>query len=436
MKRGERVRVGAARVYAPNMPRRVVAVLMAGAVLASVVVACSSDGGSKGGADAGQAGESSVDTGRGGASSEPGPAASAGQGEPGDGDAAGAPNSGAGGAPASQGDGDVPMELVGVWQETRASGGDYVNSLGENFSVTSGFSVQVRISANGSYQWSHYASGASSSCPSVSYFDRSAGFAVLSGDVLTLHPTQHEIDVNDCTTHGTEKGSLEPVALTISVEDAFHYYGDLRTYKMSIEGAPQPLELTLLVRPPLAEPPQPPQPASFSLGQDPPFAELQGLWVPSPGSDSTFFDPETGDYHFPELDGNAHQWLRFVGENYESAAALQNINAEGVCKADLIYYEQGRALMQVLDDVGGQHNHFNGDMRFEATAARLIVRVRECDEDDAVYQYDLPGQLSYYSWMYYTADTIGGELFSVNCNYDRSEWQSTLCQTRSFYRRE
>jgi len=331
--------------------------------------------------------------------------------------------------------GDVPAELVGIWQETRASGGDYVNPYGERFSSTSGFSVQLRIAENGSYQWSHYASGASSTCASASYFDRSVGTAVLAGDVLTLYPTKHRVDIDQCETQGTDDAGLDPVELTLSVKESTHFYGGLRTYQMHVEGASQPFDLTLLVCPPLAEPEQPPQPADFSLGQDPPFQELQGLWVAAAGTDSNFFDPETGEFYFPELNGSPHQWLRFAGENYETAVALQTINAEGVCKADLIYYEQGRALLQVLDDVGGQHSHFDGHIRMEAAAARLIIRVRECDVDDGVYQYDVPGQLSYYRWMYFSPANPP-ESFTLNCDFPLSEWQSTLCETRGYSRRE
>ena len=78
----------------------------------------------------------------------------------------------------------VPDELVGVWQETRASGGTYESSFGETFDVTSGFTVELKISSNGSYYFAHFAEGASVSCASVSYFDQSVGSVVLDGDVL------------------------------------------------------------------------------------------------------------------------------------------------------------------------------------------------------------------------------------------------------------
>lgn len=415
---------------------RTLATLACALVLSSVLCSCSNnadprgdgsagtssqkdDGGDAGGGvDAGGGG----DVGQGGARNDAGKSSTGG----------GAPSGGGAGAGEV---GAVPEELIGVWQETRASGGDYTNGYGENFSVTSGFSVQLRISENGSYRWSHYAAGVAPSCAHVSYFDRSAGVAVLEGDVLTLHPREHEVDVDNCEVNGTEKAALDPIPLDIAVEDYALDRGGLRTYLMHLNGGAQPFELKLLVRPPLAMPDQPAQPADFSLGSDAPFQEMQGLWVAAPGTDAKFFDAETGEFYFPELNGSPHQWLRFVGGAYEAAVALQNTNAEGVCKVDLIYYEQGNALLEVLDDVGGQGTHFDGHIRWEATAARLIERVRECDQDDATYQYDLPGQLSYYGWSYYTPGSPP-EMLTMQCKFPLSEWQSTLCTTenQSFYR--
>lgn len=359
--------------------------------------------------------------------------AGGGLGESGSGpDAAGASSGGTSGGPS----GAVPDELVGVWQETRSSGGTYENSFGESFDVTSGFSVQLKISSNGSYYFAHYAQGASATCASVSYFDQSVGSVTLDGDVLTFHPTEHRLDVTDCSDSGSQDLGTEPFAFGASLEDSHHFNGGLRTYVMHLTGGAQPLDVTLLVRPPTAAPTEPDQPADFELGTVGPFQELQGLWSPSPGSDTGFFNPETGEAYLPELNGSAHQWLRFAGDAYETAVALQNINAEGVCKADVIYYEQGTALFQVTEDVGGRGVHYVGDARLEASAARLIVNVRECDEDDGVRQWDVTPLVSYYRFVYFTPDEPP-ESFELDCTYPLSEWQSLLCaNSGSLGRRE
>lgn len=415
---------------------KTLAALAAVTLLSAMMASCASK--SEGTDGAGEAGSSSRQNEGGGRGSGEGEG-----GEPSASDAGrtsfgGEPSGPVGSGGAGQGQvGSVPVELVGIWQQTRASAGDYTNGFGENFSITSGFSVQLRIAENGSYMFTHFASGASPSCASVSYLDRSVGAAVLEDDVLTLIPSQREVEIDDCDVNETQDVPLDPIELTIGLEEQFNtYYGGLRTYVMNVEGGPHPLSLTLLHRPPLAEPPQPAQAADFSLGEDAPFAELQGLWVAhATGTDTGFFNPETGAHYFPELNGSPHQWLRFVDGQYETAVALQNLNPEGVCKSDLIYYEQGNALLQVLEDVQGQGNHFVGHIRLEATAARLIVRVRECDQDDATYEYDVPGQLSYYRWIYFSPANPP-ESFQMLCEFEKSEWQSTLCEDTQYRRPE
>jgi len=399
------------------------------------------DAGASGGSAAdsgGSAADSGGSTGTGGsdasASSDAGGAGGTSGGSGGAGTSNG--TSGSGGV-AGSGSGSVPEELVGVWQETRASAGEYTNEFGESFDITSGFSVQLKIASNGAYYFAHLASGAAASCDSVSYFDQSVGVAELEGDTLTLFPDERRLDVTDCEGSESEVLANDAIPLSISLEDSEHYYGGLRTHIMHVDGGPHPLDLTLLHRPPPDDPVQPDQPSDFVLGATGPFADFQGLWVPDTGTDSDFFDPSTGEFYFPELNGSPHQWIRFYGDAYETAVALQNYNAEGACKGDLIYYEQGLGLFQVTEDVGGQGTHFVGHGRLAATAARLIVNVRECDENDGVYEYAVEPLMSYYRFIYFTPDSPPESLFLDCGTFPQSEWQSTLCTTDiTYHRRE
>ena len=408
------------------------------------VAACSSDnntveaGGAGGsGAGTGNAGgnhASGSDAGEGGSDAgEGGSDAGEGGSDPGE---VGEGDSGAGGAGPTV-TGDVPAELVGIWQETRASAGDYTNSWGDNFSITSGLSVVLRIRENGAYYYANSASGVRS-CGQVTYLDESTGYAVLEGDVLTLYPSQRRLEVLDCAKDDARTLPNDPIELRITnIQETRHLYGGLRTYAMEMVGGPQPYYLTLLHRPPLAEPEQPEQPANFVLGTSN-AAGMQGLWTPDPGTDVNFFDPSSGEYYFPELNGASHHWLRFdVGSSaYETAVALRGINSDGPCKSDIIYYETGEARFATTDDVGGQGTHFVGHVRLEGTAARLIVRIRDCAPDDQDLIYDVPPQLSYYRWIWFkdTPDRI-----TMDCGtFPQSEMQSTLCNyvQTSFSRRE
>jgi hypothetical protein len=158
----------------------------------------------------------------------------------------------------------VPPQLVGIWQETRASSGEYTNAYGEDFSMTSGFDVQLKIAANGSYYFAHFASGVSASCTHVTQFEQSVGTA------------ERRLDVQDCSGSTSLDLGTDPFALEIVVGDAWHEYGHIRTWSMQATGGPHPYDLMLVHRVPLASPAQPDQPSEFVLGEDPPYAELQG----------------------------------------------------------------------------------------------------------------------------------------------------------------
>jgi len=380
-------------------------------------------GGHAGGSDPGAGGDDQAQAGE--------------QGEPGEGGSgAGEADPGASGAGPTV-TGDVPAELVGIWQETRASAGDYSNSWGENFSITSGFSVELRIRENGEYYYANSASGVRS-CGQVTYLDQSTGYAVLDDDMLILHPSERRLEVLDCAKSDARTLPNDPIELHITkFQEARHFYGGLRTYSMEMEGGPQPYYLTLLNRAPLAQPEQPEQPADFELGTSD-ASGMQGLWTPDPGTDTNFFNATSGEYYFPKPNGAAHHWLRFdVGSAaYETAVALQQINSDGACKSDIIYYESGDARFATTDDVGGQGVHFVGHVRLEGKAARLIVNIRDCAPDDQVLIYDVPPQLSYYRWIWFKDSP---DRITMDCGtFPQSEMQSTLCRDlqTSFTRRE
>src|SRR5690606_38312926 len=114
------------------------------------------------------------------------------------------------------------------------------------------------------------------------------------------------------------------------------------------------------------------------------------------------------------------------GRGYEAAVALQNVNNEGVCKLDLIYYERGSAAFAVLEDVEELGSHFVGHAAFVASDSRLIVNIRECDEKNRSVRYDLDPLTSYFRWVYFSLDRPP-ESFTLGCDFEKSEWQSLLC---------
>jgi hypothetical protein len=334
--------------------------------------------------------------------------------------------------------GSVVPELVGIWQQTRTSSAAYEGEFGETFSDLSSFSVQLKINAEGQYSFAHSTSGSSGDCALVTRLDESVGTATLDGNVLTLQPVARNIDISDCDSNYSDDTNLEPILLTIRLSEGNETHGGMRTFVMSAEGYGFPLSLTSLFRQPTYVPEQPVQPEEFVLGVNGPFADLQGQWLASAtGTDSSFYNPDTGEFYFPELNGSPHRWLRFEGGEYETAVALQDVSGEGACKLDLIYYERGAAAFEVLEDVEGLGSHFVGHAALVASDSRLIVNVRDCDEDDGAVRYDLEPLTSYFRWIYFSTDRPP-ESFTWACDFELSEWQSLLCDedTAGFVRPE
>lgn len=320
------------------------------------------------------------------------------------------------GGPQSPGSADA--DIVGIWQQTVASAGDYTNATtGETFSQTSGYSSMLKARADGTYVFEHFSKGTSSACSLVSYLDHSTGTFERSEGRLVLHPTERTLDVQNCSESGKRTLSNDPIELTAQISP-YENLAKEQTFALDLAG-PFQLKLKLLQRDPMKVTVDPTPPAGFMQGTDGPFAELVGTWTPSADSDITFYDPATGSFHIPVYNAAEHKWLRFSEGSYEMASAIERVNEEGVCKKDVIYYESGSALFNTLSKV---NDTYQGDVRFEARVARLIVRIRDCGEDDGDKTYEVAAPVSYYKWGF-TA-SVG---FQLGCEYARNAWQFATC---------
>jgi hypothetical protein len=345
-------------------------------------------------------------------------------------------------APATSALGD----LVGIWQMTRASGGDYKNlNTGFSFSMTSGFSTLLKIRPNGDYLMQFYSSGVSSNCAFASNFENSAGTVTYQGDQLILQPAWHTLEVSDCNAATPDKVDLgtDPIIYTFKLREEFDYNG-LRGAKMELTGGVIPFDLELLYLEPLMPGYQPQQPTDFVQPTSSPFKEIVGLWTTAPDSDINFYNPQTGEFYLPDYNGAEHSYLRITESEYEMARFWGNYSYEGICEKDYIYYERGTPTFIVTEDVGGQGDHFIGHTRFQATDARLIINIRECDEDTGVLRYNLVPQVSYYRWNHRAESndyTFISEWFGIECAWEKSEWQFMFCDGygysgRSYQRRQ
>jgi len=297
----------------------------------------------------------------------------------------------------AQNQGGFPALLVGVWQQTISSADVYTNTVtGERFRLGSGFSAKLILQADGRYSLQHYTQGVSSNCAHVSYLDDSSGTATVQNDRLILRPSQRTLTIVNCTSPGKRNLPNNPLVFNASLE----YYETLIqevTLKMELKGGPFPLSLKLLQLDPALELEPPSQPEGFQLGQDLPYRELQGLWADASDSDTGFYNPKTGAFYIPTYNARENRWLRFVPGGYELAKVFENASLEGVCKKDLIYYEKGSAHFQVLNV---NNDTYEGDVRFQASEARLIVNIRGegCGGFAGTRRYNLRPQTAYYKF--------------------------------------
>ncbi len=319
-------------------------------------------------------------------------------------------------------------DLVGIWQMTRASGGDYENlTTGYAFSMTSGYSSLLKIRADGSYMMDFSSAGVSSNCAMVSSLEQSAGTVTYRGDQLILQPAWHTIKLDNCTSLSKQGMGTEPIVYTFTLSEEFDIHG-LRGKKLELTGGPIPLDMDLFHPEPLMPGYQPQQPTDFVLGTDPPYQEFLGLWAPSPDSDVNFYNPQTGEFYFPEWNGASHNYLRFNNDgSYEMAVEAKDYNYyEGICNRGYIYYEKGIPTFSITESPRNPGDYTRGHAQFKAIDARLVVNIRDCDEDNGVRRYNLTPQISYYTWELLPANGHP-DMFYMQCPWEKSEWQFMFC---------
>jgi hypothetical protein len=331
---------------------------------------------------------------------------------------AGGGSSGAGGG--SMETGSFPAELSGVWQNTLARGGTFVNqATGVEFSMTEGYSAQFKVQPNGEFYFAHYSAGVSATCGTVNFFDQMTGLAEWSNGRLTLRPRERRLDVTNCANSGSFPQPVTPVTFDAAVTE---YPTSLdTTLQMELTGGPYPLAFKLLNRPPPANLQPPPQPPAFQVGPYPGYMEFLGTWG---RYESDFYNSQTGATLFRDCCGDG-RFLRIQADGYEAGFTFARANLEGVCKRDLIYFERGTANFLITDMRGS--DTVQGDVRFTPTEARLFVRIRECGREDGTTSYTVTPLPGYYRWSYTSASGGSSDSFMIGCQYGRGWWGFAFC---------
>jgi len=321
-------------------------------------------------------------------------------------------------------------ELVGVWQESLASGGEYRDDgTGLTFDMTSGYNAVLKLRESGHYHFSFYAAGVTHDCAFVAQFDQSVGVVSVSGSTLTLTPSERRLDVTDCDGDSSRTLANDPLEFAMALV-AGHDFNGMRSQTLELTGGPVPFRLDVLHQEPSATPYVPAQPEDFVLGDGSPVAGLTGLWKASAGDPANYFDPEAGTFLLPGEGEFDYQQFALGDDWYELSRTWTSYDVSGVCQKDYVYFERGTPTLSQVYDIYEDGSYRIGHARLEATEAALAVQIRECGDDDGAYFHELVPVTSYYQWDLWAAGadaTSDPAMLKLGCLDELNEWQFMVC---------
>jgi len=323
-------------------------------------------------------------------------------------------------------------ELVGVWQQSVASAGDYQDEeSGAIFTMTSGYNAVLKLRANGEYYFSLFAAGVAHNCASVSHWDQSVGAVTLSGSTLILTPYERELTVTDCQGERTRNLTNAPLELAMTLEEQLDFNG-MRVQRMDLTVDSVPLTLSALHQQPTDTPFAPERPVDFTADDNTTATGLIGLWTANLADPADFFDPSTGAFVLPGEGEFDYEQVRIEADVYELSRTWTEYDVTGICQKDYVYFERGTPSFSQVFDVYEDGEYRIGHARFEATEAAVVVQVRECGDDDGAYLYDLVPVTSYYQWDLWVAGedaTVDPARLKLSCpwEWEQSQWQFMVC---------
>lgn len=333
------------------------------------------------------------------------------------------------GPPDKQPPGALAPELVGVWQESVATAGDYVDDdSGTTFTMTSGYNAVLKLRPDGEYYLSFYAAGVAQDCAFVSHLDQSVGAATFEGSTLTLTPNERRLDITDCGGERTRALANDPLAFEATLAEGFDFNG-LKVRRLELDGDLLPLNLTVLHQEP-SETVSPERPDDFVQGDGEAVTGLTGTWTSSAGAPLDFYDPITGAFDLPGEGEFDYQYFRIDGAEYELARTWTEYDVTGVCQKDYVYFERGMPTFAQTVDIYGDGEYRIGHARLAATTTDLLVQIRECGDDDGVLAYGLAPVTNYYQWDLSAAGENPSEdpaMLILSCPWEQSEWQFMVC---------
>lgn len=318
--------------------------------------------------------------------------------------------------------GVIPPELVGIWKGVDVPA-EYRNVATGAFTGLSGWYGQLKLRANGRFEFEEYREGQIGNCL-VRIVTRSAGTATVRGSEFALLPNEtRETLSNACDrSKNYENKSLKPVLARYtsslsSTETLFGY----RTLKLTLQppggGFPDVFERVDGA----ALPSNPPRfPANAELRNDPLPAELAATWAWPATARLDFYNPATGAFSPP---GASVAWLRLLADGRFELTSFANDLVPGPgCKKNAMLFERGQYQF-----TAGDYN--NNYLVLQPQVSTLIESLTECGADNGARKRSLPLEPQFfYARLGRTVNNE--EVFEIRCSgtpEERSEWQILIC---------
>jgi hypothetical protein len=318
--------------------------------------------------------------------------------------------------------GAIPPELVGIWKGVDVPA-EYRNVATGAFAGLSGWYGQLKLRADGRYEFEEYREGQISNCR-VTILTRSDGTATTRGTELALSPSDiRETLSNTCDrskSYQNKPIKPAPARYTWSLSSTETLFG-YRTLKLTLQppggGFPDVFERVDGA----ALPSNPPRfPANAELRNDPLPAELAATWSWPATARLDFYNPTSGAFTSP---GSSLAWLRLLADGRFELTAFSNDLVPGPgCKKNAMLFERGQYQF-----TAGDYN--NNYLVLQPQVSTLIESLSECGADNGSRKRSLPLEPQFfYASLGRTVNNE--EVFEIRCSSrpeERSEWQFLIC---------
>jgi hypothetical protein len=314
----------------------------------------------------------------------------------------------------------VPEAIVGLWKGVSVPA-EFNNRITGAGIALSGWSGQLKLRADGSYELEEYREGAIGNCR-VSILQRSRGRARADGRQLTLAPTAGTESKRDgCDRSGSYSDRQvtprqEQFGVTLEWTEALSGW---MTVKLVLQAMSRERETYVYSSILSVNEPWPTPRIGRERGDAPP-RRLFTTWR-EPAKVPAGFTTGAAPFVPPNTDAS---WLRLdPNGSYEWVGWRADLVPGPGCTRGVMVRERGTFSLTVAEHTWQQ------TMTTVPTEAEMVDRVTECGADNAERRSTLPLVTSRYLWA--IGRTVNNEeVLEIRCSKEmaeRSQWQFAFC---------